>query len=198
MRRIGVGTRGRRLSGVSHEDADDVEGSFATDSAVGFDPFPLLEALSRHGAHAVVMGQVAGIMHGSTEMTGDLDLLWRGDHDEAADLAAAFGSVGAALSDEDGAPLPCEPASFHLPKVLFEARTASGDCCTPALPWGELDVPGIIERADSVTDPSGVTIRFVNRRDLVLMRRAAGRTKDRRRARELERLADDAGSAGGH
>ena len=25
------------------------------------------------------MGQVAGIMHGSRELTGDLDLLWDGD-----------------------------------------------------------------------------------------------------------------------
>jgi len=57
------------------------------------------------------------------------------------------------LSHEDGAPLSCDVRSFHLSKVLFRAPTASGDWCTPALPWGELDIPGIIDRAHCVTDP---------------------------------------------
>lgn len=39
--------------------------------AIEFDPFPLLRALHRHGAEAVVIGQVAGILHGSQELTGD-------------------------------------------------------------------------------------------------------------------------------
>jgi len=42
-----------------------------------------------------VMGQVAGIMHGSRELTGDLDLLWDGDHGQAPALAAAFAAAGA-------------------------------------------------------------------------------------------------------
>lgn len=188
MHRIKLDTQGRHPTGVSHEHADDIDGSFATDSAFGFDPFPLLEALDRHGAHTVVMGQVAGIMHGSSELTGDLDLLWRGHEGQAPDLAEAFASVGAALSDEEGMPLSWSPRSFHLSKVFFRAPTASGDCCTPALPWGRLDIPGIIDRADSVTDPSGLTVRFVSARDLILMRRAAGRPKYHRRANELEQL----------
>lgn len=189
VRRIGLETRGRRPTGVSHEDADDISGTFASDSALGFDPFPLLEALDRHGAPTVVMGQVAGIMHGSSELTGDLDLLWPGHKHQAPDLAEAFASVGALLSDEAGSPVPCAPSSFHLPKVLFQSPTASGDCCTPALPWGDLDIPAIIDRADSVTDPSGFTIRFINVHDLITMRRSLGhRPKDHRRATELEQL----------
>ncbi|MFF4038657.1 hypothetical protein [Streptomyces sp. NPDC001816] len=57
------------------EEADDVAGTFATDGALGFDPIPFLRALCEARSHAVVIGQVAGIMHGSIELTGDLDLL---------------------------------------------------------------------------------------------------------------------------
>lgn len=188
VRRIGLDTRGRPPTGVSHEHADNVGGSFATDSALGFDPFPLLEALDRHGAHTVVMGQVAGIMHGSSELTGDLDLLWQDHKDQAPNLAEAFTSVGATLTDDEGLPLPCVPSAFHLPKVLFHTPTASGDCCTPALPWGTLDIPAIIARATSTTTRSGATIHFVTPQDLILMRRAVGRPKDHRRATELEHL----------
>src|SRR5690242_7959228 len=76
VRRLGEATAGRKRRGVRHEDADDVTGTAATDDAIGFDPLPLLRALHAHGAVVAVIGQVAGIMHGSRELTGDLDLLW--------------------------------------------------------------------------------------------------------------------------
>lgn len=63
-------TRGRPATGLRHGEADDRAGTFATDDARSFDPFPLLAALSRAGARAVVIGQVAGILHGSAELTG--------------------------------------------------------------------------------------------------------------------------------
>jgi hypothetical protein len=188
VHRIAADTRDRRATGTSHEDADDIHGSVATDGAIGFDPFPVLEALCRHDAHVVVMGQVAGIMHGSTELTGDLDLLWDGHMQQAPRLAAALASAAATITDGDGAPLSCAPDAFHLPKVLFRTPTVSGDCCTPSLPWGDLDIAGIIRRAETAVEPSGLTIHYVSLADLIVMRRAAGRTKDHRRADELEPL----------
>ena len=185
VRRIAEETNGRPRTGTLHDDADGVVGTIATDSAIGFDPLPVLAALSRHDAHVVVIGQVAGILHGSKELTGDLDLLWDGEATRAASLATAFESLGATIVDADGRPVPCTPASFQLPKVYFETPTASGDCCTARLPWGELDIDGIIERADVAVAPDGMTIRYVNAADLVVMRRAVGRPKDLRRIDEL-------------
>src|SRR6266550_8416888 len=75
-RRLAVETRASARTGRSHEDADDVVGTAGTDDAVGFDPLPLLRALHERGARVAAIGQVAGIMHGSMELTGDLDLLW--------------------------------------------------------------------------------------------------------------------------
>jgi hypothetical protein len=181
-------TRGRVPAGVSHEDADDDRGTVATDDAIGFDPLPLLRALGAHGARVVVIGQVAGIMHGSRELTGDLDLLWDGHPGQAGALAAAFGSVSARLADADGRPVACEPSAFGLAKVLFSTRQASGDCCTTALNWGDLPVGDFLGRCLTAVGPDGSVIRYLARADLILMRRAIGRVKDLRRADELDRL----------
>lgn len=186
--RLREAVSGRERRGLSHDEADDVAGTVATDDAIGFNPLPLLRALHRHGAEVVVIGQVAGIMHGSAELTGDLDLLWDGGPRQAPALAAAFASAGASLADDDGRPLPCEPGAFGGPKVVFRSALASGDCCTPALPWGDLPVGTFLTRSLVADDGNGLVIRYLDRADLIRMRRAVGRPKDLRRAQELEQL----------
>ena len=186
VERTRVLTQGRPTTGRSHDGADDTVGTFATDSALRFDPFPLLAAVHRAGARVVVIGQVAGIMHGSVELTGDLDLLWDGAPAQAGALAAAFGSLRSRLHDDDGALLMPGPEAFLLPKVQFESPWVSGDCCTPALAWGELPVQDILDRALTVSHSEGFEVHYLRRADLIRMRRAAGRPKDLRRADELE------------
>lgn len=180
-------TAGRRPSGSSHDTADECQGTVATDDAIGFDPWPLLRALHRRDASVVVMGQVAGILHGSDELTGDLDLLWTGEQSQRTALALAFADVGATLTGAEGEEVSGDP--FRLPKLLFRSPSASGDLCTPDLPWGCLAVHEFIARADSTTALCGTVIHYVSLQDLILMRRAVGREKDLRRAAELDWLA---------
>ncbi|WP_043636925.1 hypothetical protein [Nonomuraea candida] len=180
---------GRAGTGLGHEDADDDVGTIGTDGALGFDPFPLLEALHRHRVRAVVIGQVAGIMHGSAELTGDLDLLWDGVPAHAPALAAAFAAAGARLADESGVPVATRPESFLRPKVQFTSPGAGGDCCTPALPWGGFRVGEVLGRAITTVGRDGLEVHYASREDLIGMRRALGRPKDLRRAEELERGA---------
>ncbi|MFI7636098.1 hypothetical protein [Nonomuraea sp. NPDC049400] len=181
----------RAGTGLGHQDADDDVGTIGTDDALGFDPFPLLEALHHNGVRAVVIGQVAGIMHGSTELTGDLDLLWDGVPAHAPALAAAFASVNAQLIDEKGDPVATHPESLLRPKVQFTSPGASGDCCTPALPWGDLRVRKFLDHAATAVDPGGLEVHYASRKDLIRMRRAIGRPKDLRRADELDSFASD-------
>jgi hypothetical protein len=184
------------LTGVSHHHADGIVGTLASDDAVGFDPLPVLGALADEGAPAVVFGQVAGIMHGSSELTGDLDLLWSGHASDAERMASAFTRLGAALFDDSLAPIDHTPAAFtRNPKVVFRTRGAAGDCCTPGLPWGDLDVASFLHRAES-TRLEGILIRFVSLNDLISMRRMTSRPKDIRRMPELERLAAGSGRGG--
>jgi hypothetical protein len=186
VHRLAERNRGRQPSGRTHDGADDIAGTVESDDALGFDPLPLLRRLHRAGARVVVIGQVAGILHGSRDLTGDLDLLWDGDPAQAPALVTAF--AGAALTDDDGRRLPTAVESFTLPKVLFRSARASGDCCTPALPWGDLPVCDFLARCDVARAGDGTEIRYLNRADLIRMRRAAGRPKDLRRADELDRL----------
>ncbi|HEY1675516.1 MAG TPA: hypothetical protein VGG50_22565, partial [Streptosporangiaceae bacterium] len=124
---------------------------------------------------------------GSRELTGDLDLLWDGDAARAGSLAAVFAASSAQLTDDDGVCVRCEPEAFRLPKVAFRTATASGDCCTPALPWGALPVMDFIERSE-VASAGEFMIRYISRQDLIAMRQAVGRVKDLRRADELKGL----------
>ncbi|MET7457455.1 hypothetical protein ABZT03_37470 [Streptomyces sp. NPDC005574] len=177
VRRIHDATYERTATGRGLEDADDVAGTFATDGALGFDPFPFLRALYEAGSHAVVIGQVAGIMHGSVELTGDLDLLWDGTSEQAHALRDALTIVGCTdLPDLD------------RPQVAYQVASVSGDLCTPALSWGAMDVAPCLARAVRVHDPAGFTIRYAALDDLIHMRRSLGRPKDHRRADELARL----------
>jgi hypothetical protein len=185
-RRLAGLTRDRVRTGRGHDDADDDTGTVATDDAIGFDPVPLLRALDRAGARVCAIGQVAGILHGSTELTGDLDLLWDGDPAQRPALAAGFATLGATLTDDDGHPVG--PAGLALPKVQFATPAASGDCCTPALPWGDLPVTDFLTRAETYGTADGWTLRWIARADLVAMRRAVGRPKDLRRAAEMAAL----------
>ncbi len=182
-------TAGRARTGRGHDDADDVEGSLATDDAIGFDPRPLLRAWADAGARVVVMGQVAGILHGSTELTGDLDLLWDGDPAQAPALVSGLRAVGATLVDDDDRPVATDEAALARPKVVFSSARASGDLCTPRLPWGRVDVVGALARAVTATSADGTPVHHVALDDLIAMRRAVGRPKDLRRADELARLA---------
>ena len=187
LRRTYEVTRGRPRTGRGHDDADDDEGTIASDDAIGFDPLPILRAFDEHGVRVVIMGQVAGILHGSTELTGDLDLLWSGSSAESESLSAVFSALDATLWDDDDRELSSSAETFGLPKVQFRTDYAAGDCCTSALPWGELNIGSFLDRAESAV-VAGTRLHYVTRPDLIAMRLAVGRPKDVRRATELRQL----------
>ncbi|MFC7816971.1 hypothetical protein [Streptomyces sp. NPDC057367] len=177
VRLVEAATRNRAATGRGPDEADDVVGTFATDGAFGFDPFPFLRALHEAGSRAVVIGQVAGIMHGSAELTGDLDLLWDGTPEQAHALREALTATGCTN-------LP----DLARSQVAYEVTGVGGDLCTPALPWGDMDVAPCLARAVNAHDPAGFAILCADLDDLILMRRSLGRPKDHRRADELETL----------
>ena len=164
-----------------------LSGRLPRTDAIGFDPMPVLAAFHSHGASVVAIGQVAGILHGSTELTGDLDLLWSGDPADAAPLATAIVAHGIELFDDDGNRVESVDDALLLAKVTFESATACGDLCTPRLPWGAMDVGAFIDRAEECK-VGDTRVLFITKPDLIAMRRGVGRPKDIRRADELESL----------
>jgi hypothetical protein len=141
---IGERTNGLAARGVRHDAADDVIGTFHTDDGIGFDPFPMLALMQSTGANYAIFGQVAGIMHGSIELTGDLDILWDGGEFGRERMAESFAAGGVKLRDEDGVISADLRASLGAPKTNFEGIGCAGDLCTPKLPWGALDVTAFL------------------------------------------------------
>jgi hypothetical protein len=182
--------RGKPRRGIRHDDVDDSTGTFSTDDAIDFDPFPMLALMQKSGADYAVFGQVAGIMHGSQEPTGDLDLLWDPIASDTSEMERVFqNSQLLSFRADDHQVITDIEFGLTLPKLYFEGLGCAGDLCTPKLPWGKLDVRTILGR--KIWAHSGsISVPFLDLQDLIDMRREIGGTKHVRRAIELEALRD--------
>lgn len=143
----------------------------------------------------VIIGGVAARLLGSPTITRDLDLCYALDEANLERLASALQELGADLR---GTP-PGLP--FRL-----DARTlAKGDAFTFTTDLGPLDllaIPGGTTgfeqlEANALTfELDGLTVRSASIDDLMLMKRAAGRAKDRIELEILSAIADSDGAAG--
>jgi hypothetical protein len=143
-----------------------------------FEFVSLLQVLHDHGVAFIVIGGMAAIAHGSPMATQDLDICYARTEANHEALARALQSLGATLR---GAP----------PEIPFEldAQTIKmGDRFSFTTRLGDLDCVGIPSGTEGYRDllPCAVEIDFDVRRikftgldDLIRMKRAAGRTKDR-------------------
>lgn len=153
-------------------------------------PRALLETLVRHGVDFVLIGGIAGLVHGSSFPTYDLDVAYARDAANLERLAAALFELGVTLR---GAPpdLPFSPDARTLANGSnFTFNTAAG-------PFDILgDVAGIRSfeelRADAtVQELDGLPVRVASIDHLIAMKRAANRPKDRVMLEEYIVLADE-------
>jgi predicted nucleotidyltransferase len=150
----------------------------------------LLEVLDRHAVDFIVIGGIAGVVHGSAYPTYDFDVLYARDEQNVERMAAALIELGVTLR---GAPpdLPFHP----------DARTiAAGNNFTFETDFGPLDILGEAAgmrdyeamRSDARKEKVwGIQIRVASLDDLIRMKRAAGRPKDKLMLEEYVAIADD-------
>lgn len=157
-----------------------------------FDPRPLLRVLIENEVDFVVIGGLAGIAHGSSYPSYDLDVACNRSSDNLERLAEALRELGAKLR------VGGEPAD--LPFQVDSRSLANGANFTFATPVGSLDVladpsgapayeklkAGAIE-----AEISGVRVLVASLDHLIAMKRAAGRTKDKLMETEYIVLAEE-------
>lgn len=151
-----------------------------TTAATGadFQPDEVLRLLNRHRVRYVLIGGLAAILHGSPSVTRDIDICHAHDHENLLRLVDALREVGARLR---GVPA-------GLPFRLDASALANGDSLTFTTDVGSLDIlatpagtdgyEDLILTSDSVS-AFGEEFAVASLDDLIRMKRAAGRPKDR-------------------
>lgn len=149
----------------------------------------LLGPLIAHGVDFILIGGQAGISHGSTYPSYDLDVVYARDRDNVARLVTALEEIGVHLR---GAPP-------DLPFQLEAKTIENGANFTFETPYGDFDLladaagmrsyedlkSGSVER-----EVFGHLVRVASLDHLIAMKKAAGRTKDKLMVEEYIVIAD--------
>jgi len=155
----------------------------------------LLGPLIAHGVDFVLIGGQAGIAHGSSYPSYDLDVIYARDRDNVTRLVTSLGEIGVRLR---GAPK-------DLPFILDAKTIENGANFTFITPYGDFDIladaagmPSYNELRAAAVDREifGHMVKVASIDHLIAMKRAAGRTKDKLMVEEYIVLADEQRRAG--
>lgn len=148
----------------------------------------MLAHLASHEVDFVVVGGIAAVLHGSERNTFDLDLCPAQDRDNLDALGRALVEIDARLRGiEEDVPFVPDGRSLRGMQVLTLA-TSLGPLDALARPDGSPPYRRLLGRAKTV-EVGSASIRFASIEDLLSMKRAADRPKDREDVERLEGLA---------
>lgn len=157
---------------------------------MNFDPQAIFEVLSSNEVDFVVIGGVAALIHGSPSVTQDLDICYSRDPKNLKRLAAALRALDARLRD-----VP-DTVRFELD----ERSLAAGDHFTFTTSHGDFDCfghPAGSEGFDDLTSSApiieveGIRFAVASIDDLIRMKRASDRPKDRAEIEILGALREE-------
>lgn len=145
-----------------------------------FQPEELILRLVEAGVEFVVIGGLAAQAHGSTSITRDLDVCIPRDLVTLERLAGVLRDVAAVRRGlpADAPPMPPLDARTLRAGSLFTLDTAYGPFDVLANPDPGFDYETLRRSALSTT-LRGMPVQFASLDDLIAMKRAAGRPKDR-------------------
>lgn len=161
-----------------------------------FRPRAILDALLAHRVDFVLIGDLAGVLRGSSYPTYDVDIAYGRGRDNLERLASALRELEATLR---GAP---EDVAFALDAKTLE----NGAYFRFQTPHGSVEIltdtdgaPRYEELKRAAGEPlplEGVLISVASLDHLIAMKEAAGRPKDKLIASEYRVLADEIRAAG--
>lgn len=151
---------------------------------------PLLGTLLERGVEFVLIGGLAGLVHGSAYPTYDLDVAYARESPNLERLAAALQDVGVTLR---GAPA-------DSPFIADTGSLEAGSNFTFDTRFGMFDILGDVagirsyeelRAASVIRELDGLVVRVASIDHLIAMKRAANRPKDRVMLEEYIVLADE-------
>ena len=146
--------------------------------AAAFDPAKALAALDAHGVRYVVIGGIAARLLGSPTVTRDLDICYARDEGNLEALAETLRELKAELRGAPaGLPLQLEAHTLAAGDH-FTFSTAAGDLDVLGTPSGTAGYDELASNASRI-DLDGRPVLVASIDDLIRMKRAAGRPKDR-------------------
>ena len=150
-----------------------------------FDPMPALRALADGEVDFVIVGGIAAVLHGSSTLTTDLDIMFAPAAANLERLAVVLVSLDARLRDiEDD--LPFVPDAAALRRIdLLTLSTSAGPLDLLRAPSGAPRYAILRRRAERY-DLGGFEALAASLEDLIAMKQAAGRMKDLAAVEELE------------
>jgi hypothetical protein len=158
----------------------------------GFDPVAALQVLIQHGVDFVVIGGIAARIWGSPTVTRDLDICY-------ARVPANFERLAAALQEVHA---KVRGVKDEVPFRLDARTLAAGDSFTFKSDVGDVDCLGTptgtggyddLKAGAELVDVDGLKVWVTSLSDLIEMKRAAGRNKDRVELEVLGALRDERG-----
>lgn len=156
-----------------------------------FDPQRVIDTLTRHGVRYVLIGGVAGRLHGSPLLTEDIDLVPDLAPANLAALAAALRELGARLAAEGvdgGVEIPLDEHTFTSPVMGFETEAGAIDVAREAI--GRGGFAALVQRAVAF-DIAGTRVLAAALDDVIGSKASAGRPKDLAELVVLRELSEE-------
>jgi len=150
----------------------------------------LLAALDQHAVDFIVIGGIAGVIYGSAYPTYDFDVLYARDEKNLERMASALRELEVSLRN----------ARPDLPFQVDARALAAGSNFTFDSKFGPFDILGEaagmrdyeeMRAAARKEKIFGFEVRVASLDDLIRMKRAAGRPKDRLMVEEYVAIAED-------
>lgn len=150
----------------------------------------MLRALRSAGVDFVLIGGVAARLHGSPSLTRDVDICYSRDRGNLERLAHMLSTVHARLRGPvDDVPFLLDARTL-LAGAHFTLTTDLGDLDLLALPAGVAGYDELARSAELV-DLGDISVLVTTLDDLIRMKTAAGRAKDRAEVEILAALRDE-------
>jgi hypothetical protein len=152
----------------------------------------LLRTLLRHKVRFVVIGGVAGSLHGSDTATADLDVVYDRERDNIRRLAIALNVIEARRRDlpRDVSAAVDERAILNGMNFLLMTRFGPLDLFGET-PSGRLTYAKLAVEAVRFEIGGEVVVSVASMDELIRMKTATGRERDRIEAERLMRLRDE-------